>query len=406
VLEGASALTFRLVEGKTFSFRRLRQERQTLAVARTNPDSAAPNSLFMVHPYLGKVLNPRWPGVLPGENPISAYGFCDRQPPIHHRSANKVIVGLVGGSVASQLSAQGGERLIQELQQAPRFAGKKIELVNLAVRCFKQPQQVMALEYALALGGEFDVLINLDGFDEIALHFPQNASAGVSPLYPYAWYFSVAELPDPHLRRLVGECIYLEKARSRWARRFRSGPANYSITWNLLWWGRDRQLARDAEGCQLALQGYVPPAVPASATGPGPQITEEPALFRELASIWKRCSLQLHRTCRGHGIEYYHFLQPNQYVAGAKAIGSEEKKIAWLQASLSQMCVERGYPLLRNEGINLHQQGVRFHDLTQVFAGHPEAVYGDNSCSLNRHGHEVLAVAIARAMVEDHPARP
>jgi hypothetical protein len=62
---------------------------------------------------------------------------------------------------------------------------------------------------------------------------------------------------------------------------------------------------------------------------------------------------------------------------------------------------ERAYPLLREAGRELRQAGVRFHDLTQVFAGVEEPLYVDDCCHVNARGNALLAEAIARAILED-----
>ncbi len=62
--------------------------------------------------------------------------------------------------------------------------------------------------------------------------------------------------------------------------------------------------------------------------------------------------------------------------------------------------IEKGYPLLRQAGKRLVQQGVRFHDLSRVFVQHRETFYFDNCCHFNHKGNEVLASAIATALVQ------
>ena len=41
---------------------------------------------------------------------------------------------------------------------------------------------------------------------------------------------------------------------------------------------------------------------------------------------------------------------------------------------------------------------MRFHDLTRVFADHPESIYFDDCCHVNRLGNQILAEAIAGAI--------
>ena len=51
------------------------------------------------------------------------------------------------------------------LERLPAFEGKRVEIVCTALGGYKQPQQLFSLMYFLALGGHFDVWVNLDGFN-------------------------------------------------------------------------------------------------------------------------------------------------------------------------------------------------------------------------------------------------
>ena len=123
-----------------------------------------------------------------------------------------------------------------------------------------------------------------------------------------------------------------------------------------------------------------------------------------LAEIWANSSVLLDRLCRGSGIAYYHFLQPNQYLAGSKPILEEEKRTAILEGHPYGEGVERGYPILIRLGERLRGKGVAYHDLTGIFAGHAEPIYIDNCCHYNQAGYDIMADAIARAIRGD-PAK-
>ena len=59
----------------------------------------------MVHPYIGYVFQPSHgdPNQMVNEKfHITDYGYVDDQPPIRRRTVDKVIVAIVGGSVARQ----------------------------------------------------------------------------------------------------------------------------------------------------------------------------------------------------------------------------------------------------------------------------------------------------------------
>jgi hypothetical protein len=60
---------------------------------------------------------------------------------------------------------------------------------------WKQPQQPLALSYFLSLGAKYDVVMNLDGFNELALPFLNNLRAGVYPFFPRLWNLSGSSPP-------------------------------------------------------------------------------------------------------------------------------------------------------------------------------------------------------------------
>lgn len=72
----------------------------------------------------------------------------------------------------------------------------------------------------------------------------------------------------------------------------------------------------------------------------------------------------MHSLCQGYQIEYFHFLQPSQYVAPSKPMSPEEREVAIREDHPYRESAELGYPYLIEEGRLLSQRGVRFHDLT------------------------------------------
>jgi hypothetical protein len=105
--------------------------------------------------------------------------------------------------------------------------------------------------------------------------------------------------------------------------------------------------------------------------------------------------------CRHAGMEYFHFLQPNQYVQGSKTLSDDELASAWAPDRDWSRAAREGYPLARQAGLELVDQGIRFHDLTQVFADHPETIYVDSCCHFNRHGCDLVAAAIAAVVAPE-----
>jgi hypothetical protein len=350
-----------------------------------------------VHPYFGFVRRPKDPP-LPRTLPINEFGFVDANPPIQHREKGQVIVGILGGSLAEEFSTNALPEFEAQLRQFPRFADKRFVFVKLAISGYKQPQQLFVVDYLLALGGEFDLIVNIDGFNEVALPVVENAPAGVFPSFPRDWGVRVLERRDTALLRRMGEVAYLQDTDRDWARAFSSFPWAYSPTAQLVWTVHHEWLSRAIVAGYKSTIALREKHRSFTAQGPPANFADLPALLHHCVGVWKRSSLELEKVCDGLGIEYHHFLQPNQYLPGSKPMTDVERG-SYVHADYpGRPAVEGGYPMLIQAGRELTASGVHFHDLTQIFARETRSTYRDNCCHLNPTGNELLAVAMAKAI--------
>ena len=211
-VESAAWLGLWYLDGAPFSLERLDRERSErvpaqapLATAERPPETPWWMKSEILHPYQGFVTNPAFSAVAP--HPISEFGFVDVAPPLHERDEGRLIVGIFGGSVAQSFALEGTATLAEVLVGSPAFAGREVVFVSAALPGYKQPQQLMTLTYLLALGAEFDIVINLDGFNEIALHPTRNGPQGVAASYPTNWALRVQTQIDLSQQRLLGESL-------------------------------------------------------------------------------------------------------------------------------------------------------------------------------------------------------
>ncbi len=353
-----------------------------------------------IHPFLGYVLDADLhPTALEERRDREAvrYGFPWGFEAIFHPPAeDQVVIAILGGSVASIFAGNGGPTLRRFLRRIPRFAGKKVVIVNLALGGYKQPQQLMALTYFLSLGAHFDMVFNIDGFNEVALPPNDNLPQGVFPFYPRAWRLRVENL-DPGERAAMGQVSYLRQLADERRRNRANSPLRISPTFRLLSLLSERRLRGRIEAAELALLEDTEGAS-YQARGPQRPYDSEEEMIEDLARHWQRSSFLLHRLCQANGIEYHHFLQPNQYVEGSKPLTPEELRVAWQDDHRYRPMVIRAYPRLLSMGQELNSQGVAFHDMTQVFAGNTEDLYMDSCCHFNRRGNVILALAMLRRL--------
>ena len=93
------------------------------------------------------------------------------------------MVGIFGGSVAQWFALQGARPLIATLQASPGLRSRSILVLNFANGGYKQPQQLLFLNYLLAIGQRLDYVVNIDGFNEVAIA-AVNVAGGISVAMP------------------------------------------------------------------------------------------------------------------------------------------------------------------------------------------------------------------------------
>jgi len=351
----------------------------------------------VIHPFIGYVTEPS--ANTPG---FSEYGFWDTTSPLQRRSNGKIIIGIFGGSVARRFWRDGLDALKKEIRKESSFSNKEILFLNFSNGGYKQPQQLMILNYILALGGSFDIVINLDGFNEIALPVAENIPDGTFPFFPRRWKWRVAQEVSNDTEILTSAGIIRCREMQRNTQNlFSSAPLRYSFAAKLIGECLDRYLSRrisrDME--KLSRRGRDSPSN-YTMTGPTRHYKSEQDMYQDLAEVWERCSLQMHKCCTANGIKYFHFLQPNQNVSNSKPIREAERRIAIRNQSPYRKPAEIGYPYLIKAGKNLVKDGVNFYDLTQVFANDNQPLYTDDCCHINAEGSSILGRVMGEAIVK------
>lgn len=366
-------------------------------------------------PYFGPTHRPGLPftvpadlrpdGAPPAELRTNNYGFvATANYPVRRANDRQFLVGLFGGSVGNWFCHAGAPRLVARLERAPALAGREIVPLCFAHEGYKQPQQVLVLAYFLSLGQPFDLVINIDGFNEVAL-------GGMNDQRGYAFSMpSVAHLDPmvnlinrgtltPEKAELLGEISRERAALARWARRVNG--ARLAVTYVVA----DRLYAILAKRYQAALVRFnalpsvgVEGSLVRIAPREGPAGGD--ALYAGIAREWAEASGEMQALLAPRGIPYVHVLQPNQY-ASTRAFSAAERQTAFIEGSPFKPGAEQGYPHLLAEPAQriLRERGVRFVDGTHAFDRTAAPVYWDNCCHYTRLGNEVLADLIAGAVL-------
>ena len=400
---------FRILTGK-FSFSEIQTLRDTIIspeLANSGSNYGANrNNWNVIHPYLGFITEGIDRNKVCEDN-----NNCDRRArtyedkPFVKSTDDNVIVAVLGGSFAHGVSTTTNV-LKHALSKVPHYKGKEIIMIHMAVGGYKQPQQLMKFNYFLALGAQFDVVINIDGFNEIAIPGTENVPKGVHPLYPRSWYYFIDGALNEDMLSLYGTRAHAKKQQTQYAALFSSPLVRYSITGNLLWKVINRKLVSTISHADVALIEYKESDANKRryvATGPDYTYTSSKHFYEDMVEVWARSSALIYNQCLELGVEYYHFLQPNQYVKNSKPMFEKEKAIAFSGRSLYGNAATEGYPYLIERGSKLKGEGIPYYDLTMLFSQNNKELYIDNCCHLNMPGYGLVAQKIAQTISEHGP---
>lgn len=341
----------------------------------------------IVHPYFGYVMKP-------GTGAINKHGFWGDLK-IRVKEEGVVNVALVGGSVANQIYRT---RDVLSSEFKATFPGKKISFLSFAAGAYSQPQQLMVLAYYLSQGANIDVVINIDGHNEVIATYVNTEVFKNHPLFPEYWNLMASSSFNPELVRAGARIIKLRDKLSWWRRSITSVAlikySNFATAVTLV---RSSAISKEIGEMFKKLNDMTNRSD--QIVGPPHKYTPENR-YQLNALHWRKSSQLIKALCDSVGIEYFHFLQPNQYVPGSKIFSDAETKIAKTSFSVGARSIAAGYEAIKAETKELTSSGVNFEDLSMIFKNEERPVYSDSCCHFNELGRKTIAREVARFVVD------
>ena len=422
------ALTFVGMESLSLAAYWLRYDRLFYADAERHPrmtvglhqdgENAVPTGtdpFERLHPFFGYVLRPH--AFAHAEKfglVVNNYGFFAQVDyPYQQNGAHAdFVIGVFGGSVAADTAtfgvrnhAFGIDGLVSALGRIDALSGKTIRVLNFASGGYKQPQQLLILSYFLSLGQHFDAVLNIDGFNEVALS-NTNITAGHHVSMPSAQH--IAPLVGLAARDTMLElaAVRLGLARERLNARIDTMNGSWLASAYTI---REILLRQPAREFHAAIDHYEETQRTAPERDKTSMLFNLPAqdafamreeALRAVRDQWVRSSLLTHRLCQDAGAIYVHVLQPNQYHPMDRVFTEVEKRDYLSPEQVYAPGVKLGYPLLLEAKDRLRSQGVAFFDATPVFDQEPDTVYRDACCHYSELGQRRFETFIAQALAE------
>jgi hypothetical protein len=362
-----------------------------------------------LHPYFGPTHKPgvafelpeslRAPGAPPPHLQTNNFGFVSPHDYPYQSAPGQYVIGLFGGSVGLWFCQVGAVRLLEDLERDPFFAGKELVPLCFSHEGYKQPQQLLVLTYFLELGQPLDLVVNIDGFNDVALANLNDqrgldiSMPSVQHLDPLVNLVNQSTLTPEKLASLAAIQRDRERLASLTARLQRTHFATVQFVLDRLY----RRALNDYASERGRFSNLPSNAAADSLIQVTSAVRHDPrGRFDDMAAQWARASLLMNDLLAARGIPYFHFLQPNQY-GTHRAFSDAESRVAISNESPYKTAVEQGYPALLAQRESLAKE--RFFDATGVFDREPSPVYQDNCCHYTRTGNYVLADFIARSIL-------
>jgi len=359
------------------------------------------------HPFFGFIQKPG-PDFRPGFK-MNNYGFLSPYDyPFKRTKPNQFIIGVFGGSVASNYSIFEVQNQIlpKYLKQFPGLKDKEFIILSFATGGYKQPQQLLILNYFLALGQELDMVVNIDGFNEVALsnlnnknkidlampsiqHILPLTSLASNSLSTKAMKATIA-IKENKARinqglKSLGQCklaacdaltsVYIQNL----VNNYRKDVIRFEK--------ESKQTQKDEGGTVIYINL-------------NNSVIKDDAAFEQMAQNWAKSSIFMNKVLSASNVPYFQVLQPNQYYQTKRVFGEAEKLIAFNKDSPYAKAVKLGYPALFKKFRNLEKNNIDILNGVNIFDDTEEIVYVDSCCHYNQRGEEIFSNYVGSSILK------
>jgi hypothetical protein len=359
-----------------------------------------------LHPYFGPTHRPGIPFDLPpglqtaeAGPPVTTnnFGFPSRYDyPFARTNDRQFVIGIFGGSVGAFFCRIAAPRFEEDLRQSAFFRNRELVTLCFSNEGYKQPQQLLVLSYFLSIGQSFDMVINIDGLNEVALgaindrdgwDVSMPSHEHLDPLINLVNQATLTPAKLDSLYRITHDKALLNDIAER-SNRTRFASAEFVLRHYYGFVQRryqqelvdfDRLPSNPASG---SLVHVTPRVRPRSGD----------AVFADIAANWQASSAAMEALLTPRKVPYFHVLQPNQYYS-TRTFSEEERKVAFNDASPFKAGAQRGYPYLEKA---LERRGL---NAVHVFESERGPVYVDDCGHYTVMGNRLLADFIARAVL-------
>lgn len=406
----ALSLAFYFVNQKQFFYTRTKAKEKVVEDIERIGIRLDESIVERLHPFFGYVLKQ---GAFTNEKlklKVNKHGFFSLyEYPFIKTNKKQFIIGVFGGSVANNFAVNEyvSQMFSKKLQSYPEFADREIVVLNFGNGGYKQPQQLLVLNYFLALGQELDLVINIDGFNEVALSNLNN-KAQVEIGMPSVQHIQpLTGLANNNLSpEAMSSIVEINETKKQLKAGIDKLQTCQLALCHAITSLQVRQLVNSYQQAVVKYDRQVKQSNPDNANSgivyipKADFVLEDAAAFDKIASMWYESSVTMNQILSSRKIKYFHFIQPNQYYPTKRAFTAKENEIAIDKKSPYIEGVKKGYPVLLSKVDDLQKTGVNVFSAVNILDNTKETVYKDACCHYNSVGEDVLANYVSSSIIK------
>ena len=286
---------------------------------------------------------------------------------------------ILGGSVAEDFSINNdgskfkidkleinSENIFQKVLN-DKFDTNRFKVYNASIGGGKQPQQLFKLYYLYLINEKFDVVINIDGFNEFALSFSENIQIENNIIYPRNYSRLISTFNSDL------SCV---KKSNKYTKGYNLIPAVEIY--------KHFQIRK----CHITSEG-----LPTEKNSRFSKMSnfvklEDEIYVNYIEKLWLNSSNEIDQFSKIKDFKYIHIIQPNQYLKGSKIISNEE--LDFLKYEKYGKPISKYYKDIKVEDLDVKYK----LDLRYIFKDNDMTLYRDYCCHLNNRGIFLMASEI------------
>ena len=305
---------------------------------------------------------------------------------------------ILGGSVAEHLTTlsniEEDINLLLEKNKKLSSQYSSIRVFNSATNGKKQPQGLFAFQALEMLGYDFDAIIELSGFNEIALSVDENYKNNINPIYPRL-------SPQQFLgnaRRLTNNFANNFIERLLWMHPLHQYLSSQT---SIYYYFRIHYIDKSQRGSasrRLGMNFLLP--------------NSQKDAFRKSLYVWSRASSFVYNQTKNKGAVYLLAFQPNQYLKNSKVLTLKEQSFISKDGYPNRLArllnikaasfyageiINKYYGLISKKDFDIPEENIL--DLREIFKGNNDSLYADSCCHLNKKGMDIISNVLSNKII-------